>query len=134
VIIVVLLTSLYALLFSACSEGFRGTQTDGDLVAGNAAASDAAGSPSGSEPKQISIVDFRYVPDTLRVLVGTKVTWTNQDDMPHTVTSTAKPRAIDSEALDTDARFSYVFTEPGTYNYLCTLHPQMKGRVIVEKR
>jgi plastocyanin len=39
-----------------------------------------------------------------------------------------------SEALDTDARFSYVFTEPGTYDYLCTIHPKMAGRVIVEKR
>ena len=87
----------------------------------------------GSEAKQISISNFKYIPATLTVPAGTKVTWTNQDDMPHMVTSTAKPRALDSEALDTDARFSYVFTEPGTYDYLCTIHPKMAGRVIVEK-
>jgi plastocyanin len=50
------------------------------------------------------------------------------------VTSTVQPKALDSEALDTDAGFSYVFTEPGTYDYLCTFHPKMADRVIVEKR
>ena len=82
----------------------------------------------------VTIQLFQFRPRQLEVRPGTKVTWTNQDDMPHTVTSTAKPKALDSEALDTDARFSYVFTELGTYDYICTIHPKMAGRVIVEKR
>jgi len=121
-------------LLPACGKGIGGTESGNDDGTANAPASRVSAATAGSEPKQISIVNFRYVPDTLTVPAGTTVTWTNQDDMPHTVTSTVKPRVLDSEALDTDARFSYVFTEPGTYNYLCTIHPKMAGRVIVEKR
>ena len=87
-----------------------------------------------AEPKQISIDNFKYVPETLTVPVGTKLTWTNHDDMPHTVTSTSKPKILDSEALDTDDQFSHVFAEPGVYTYVCTVHPKMSGQVIVESR
>jgi hypothetical protein len=65
---------------------------------------------------------------------GLPACWTNHDDMPHTVTSTSKPRILDSEALDTDDQFSHVFAEPGTYTYVCTVHPKMSGQVIVERR
>src|SRR4029077_16358074 len=102
--------------------------------AANAAPDGGAGSPKNAEPKQISIDNFKCVPDTLTVPAGTKVTWTNHDDMPHTVTSTGKPRTLDSDALDTDDQFSNVFAEPGTYTYLCTVHPKMSGQAIVEKR
>jgi amicyanin len=121
-------------LLPACGKGTGGTETGGGDVTARVPAGGVSAPTAGSEPKQISIVNFKYVPDTLTVPAGTAVTWTNQDDMPHTVTSTVKPRALDSEALDTDARFSYVFTEPGTYDYLCTIHPKMAGRIIVEKR
>ena len=121
-------------LLPACGKGIGGKESGNDHATANAPASGVSAATAGSEPKQISIVNFKYVPDTLTVPAGTAVTWTNQDDMPHTVTSTVKPRALDSEALDTDDRFSYVFTEPGTYDYLCTIHPKMAGRVIVEKR
>jgi len=119
---------------SSGGKGIGGTESGNDDATANAPASRVSAAKAGSKPNQISIVNFKYVPDTLTVPAGTTVTWTNQDDMPHTVTSTVKPRALDSEALDTDARFSYVFTEPGTYNYLCAIHPKMAGRVIVEKR
>jgi amicyanin len=119
---------------SSGGKGTVGTDSGGGVATANAPAGGVSGATVGSEAKQISISNFKYIPATLTVPAGTKVTWTNQDDMPHTVTSTVKPRALDSEALDTDARFSYVFTEPGTYDYLCTIHPKMAGRVIVEKR
>jgi amicyanin len=121
-------------LLPACGKGIGGTESGNDDATANAPATSVLATAAGSEPKQISIVNFKYVPETLTVPAGTTVTWTNQDDMPHTVTSTVKPRVLESEALDTDARFSYVFTEPGTYDYLCTIHPKMAGRVIVEKR
>jgi plastocyanin len=60
------------------------------------------------------------------------VTWTNRDDMPHTVTSPGTPRALDSAALDTDDQFSFAFERPGTFDYVCILHPKMAGRVIVK--
>jgi plastocyanin len=129
-----LLMGLLGVLLPGCGSGTGGTESGNEGATATAPASGVSGATGDSESKQISIVNFKYVPDTLTVPAGTKVTWTNQDDMPHTVTSTIKPRALNSAALDTDDRFSYVFAEPGTYNYLCTLHPQMTGRVIVEKR
>ena len=61
---------------------------------------------------------------------GTTVTWTNQDDIPHTVTSTTKQ--FKSKALDTDDKFSFTFTTPGSYEYFCSLHTHMTGTIVVE--
>jgi plastocyanin len=83
-------------------------------------------------PNQIIINNFAYRPARLEVAVGTKVTWINRDDVPHTATSTAKPRAFDSRALDTDGHFVHVFTTPGTYAYFCAVHPHMTGEIIVK--
>jgi amicyanin len=133
VIMHILLMGPLAVLLPACGEMTGGTHGGGEATA-NVPASGVSEATADSQAKRIFISNFKYIPDTLTVPAGTKVTWTNQDDMPHTVTSTAKPKALDSEALDTDAQFSYIFTEPGTYDYLCTVHPKMAGRVIVEKR
>ena len=62
------------------------------------------------------------------VKVGTTVTWTNRDDIPHTVVCAGKFR---SKALDTDGTFSFTFTEPGEYKYFCSLHPHMTGTIKV---
>jgi plastocyanin len=80
--------------------------------------------------QQVTIDNFSFVPKTLTVPVGTTVTWTNHDDVPHTVVSTKKRFA--SPALDTDERFSYRFTAPGTYPYYCSVHPMMTGTVVVK--
>jgi plastocyanin len=85
-----------------------------------------------ARPNEVVIDNFAYAPRTLTVAAGTRVTWVNRDDVPHTVTSTAKPRSFDSGALDTDATFAFVFTTPGTYEYFCTVHPHMTARVIVK--
>ena len=61
---------------------------------------------------------------------GTKVTWINHDDVPHTVKSTEKKFL--SGTLDTDDKFSFVFTEPGTYPYFCTVHSHMTGTIVVK--
>jgi amicyanin len=68
----------------------------------------------------------------LTVAVGTRVTWTNRDDVPHTVTSSSKPRALDSPTLDTDQTFSHIFSTPGTFEYYCAVHPKMTGKVVVK--
>src|SRR5579859_2858103 len=78
---------------------------------------------------QLSIDNFTFIPATLTVPAGATVTWTNHDDVPHTVTATDKH--FTSQALDTDDQFSYRFTTPGTYNYYCTIHPKMQGTIIV---
>src|SRR5438067_1216135 len=80
-------------------------------------------------PNRITIDNFRFSPATLTVTAGAKVTWTNRDDVPHTATGIARPRAIDSGTLDTDGEYSKVFTTPGVYKYFCAVHPHMTGEV-----
>ena len=76
--------------------------------------------------------NFAFDPPQMRIAVGRSVTWTNEDPVPHTATSTATPRAFDSGNLDQGQSFSFAFDTPGTYPYLCIYHPYMKGTVIVE--
>jgi plastocyanin len=79
--------------------------------------------------KQVKIDNFSFTPATLTVSPGTTVTWTNSDDVPHTVVSDDK--LFKSKVLDTDERFSYTFTKPGTYPYFCSVHPKMTGQIVV---
>ena len=81
-------------------------------------------------PNEVVIENFSFVPATLTVKAGTKVTWVNRDDVPHTATDTEK--RFNSKALDTDDQFAFTFSEPGTYNYFCALHPKMTGQIIVK--
>jgi plastocyanin len=81
----------------------------------------------------VVIDNFAFQPARLVVKPGTKVTWVNRDDVPHTATSSSKPRGFDSGALDTDGRFSHVFTTTGNYEYFCAVHPHMTGRIIVQE-
>ena len=78
----------------------------------------------------VAIDNFTFGPQELHVKAGTTVTWTNRDDIPHTVTSTTL--AFRSKALDTDDKFSFTFTTPGSYKYFCSLHPHMTGTIVVE--
>jgi plastocyanin len=86
-----------------------------------------------ADPANRVVIDnFTFRPATLTVKAGTKVTWVNRDDVPHTATSSAKPRLFNSGTLDTDEQFSFTFTTAGTYEYFCTLHPRMTGKVVVK--
>src|ERR1700683_5549947 len=80
---------------------------------------------------EVKIDNFSFGPETLAVAAGTTVTWTNNDDVPHTVVSDDKT-TFRSKALDTDGKFSYTFTKPGTYNYFCSVHPKMTAKVVVQ--
>jgi plastocyanin len=117
---------LTAAFLAGCGRNPAGTDPASAAPAeGTAAAPEAA-------PDQVVIDNFAYQPATLTVKAGTKVTWVNRDDVPHTATSTARPKRFDSRTLDTDDQFSHVFTAPGTYEYFCAVHPNMTGRVIVK--
>ena len=73
-----------------------------------------------------------YAPDNITVVIGVNNTiiWTNNDNEPHTVT--ASDGSFDSENMNPGASFTYTFTTPGTYEYICTYHPWMHGYVIVK--
>ncbi|PJN38795.1 amidase [Streptomyces sp. CB02959] len=79
----------------------------------------------------VAIKNFAFSPATLKVKAGTTVTWTNQDTDAHTVTSAGSGGPLHSAALATHATYSYTFTKPGTYAYLCTIHPFMTATVEV---
>jgi len=78
---------------------------------------------------QVEIRTHEFSPSTLTVAAGTAVTWVNHDDDVHTVTSTVD--AFHSPGIDTDETFTYTFTQPGTCEYFCKLHPLMTAKVIV---
>ena len=83
-----------------------------------------------AEDATAKIDNFTFVPARLTVKAGTTVTWRNEDDIPHTVTSVTQ--LFKSRALDTDDSFSFIFTEPGIYEYFCSLHPRMTATIVVE--
>src|SRR6516162_1874279 len=85
-----------------------------------------------SSTMEVKIDNFSFGPVTLTVPVGTTVTWTNRDDIPHTVVSTDDPKTFKSKVLDTDEKFSFTFGKAGTYPYFCSIHPKMTGKVIVQ--
>jgi amicyanin len=79
----------------------------------------------------VSIDNFTFSPPTLTVKIGTTVTWTNKDDIPHGIAS-SNSAFVKSKAMDTDDSYSFIFTTPGTYQYFCYIHPHMTGTVVVE--
>lgn len=87
--------------------------------------------PARAEPltHQIVIDQMRFNPPTLTVKRGDRVQWVNKDLFPHTATSTAK--AFDSGSIAPNTSWSFVAGKPGSYPYLCTFHPTMRGTLNV---
>lgn len=80
----------------------------------------------------VSISSFDYTPGTITVKVGATVTWTNNDDVNHTVTAnTASANAPDSKTFGKGETYSFTFDKAGTYAYHCQLHSSMQGTVVV---
>ena len=82
-----------------------------------------------SGANDVVVDNFSFAPALSSVPVGATVRWTNRDDVPHVIMSSEKK--FKSPVLDTDQQFSHVFDAPGTYEYFCSLHPKMTGRVAV---
>ena len=90
----------------------------------------AARSPSSTV--DLNIAKFAFAPKEITIAPGTKITWTNRDEAPHTVTSSDK--SFNSKGLDTDDKFEHTFASEGDFNYICTVHPFMTGVVHVRKQ
>jgi plastocyanin len=105
----------------------RGLATS--LVIAAAIVLNLSGAAANAEEFQVTIDNFTFAPAELKLKVGDTVTWTNHDDIPHTVVSAGKFR---SKAMDTDNTFSFTFTSAGDYKYFCSLHPHMTGMIKVE--
>ncbi len=101
-------------------------------AAPNAArAADAPAPAASAAPIVVRTKDFAYKPATLTILAGTTVTFANDDDVAHTVTSSDTPKAFDSGNMDKNAKWTFTFKTPGTYQYSCAYHAFMKAKVIV---
>ena len=81
-------------------------------------------------PAAVTIGNFTFKAPVVTVKPGTTVTWTNGDDIPHTVVS--KDGAFKSKVLDTGDKFSFTFAKPGQFGYFCSLHPHMTGTILVK--
>jgi plastocyanin len=84
----------------------------------------------GTAGTEVKIDNFVFNPAVIVVKAGTKVVWTNKDDIPHTVDST--DGKFKSNALDTEDKFEFNFTAPGEYPFFCRMHPKMTGKVVVQ--
>jgi plastocyanin len=99
------------------------------LIAGSPIAT-ANAQQSPAKTAEVKIDNFSFGPGAVTVAVGTTVTWTNRDDIPHTVVST--DGVFKSKVLDTDEKFSYTFAKTGSFPYFCSIHPKMTGTVVVQ--
>jgi plastocyanin len=94
-----------------------------------ASASTAATTTAATATNAGTIKGFSFQPEVLKVKVGAKVTWTNDDTVAHTVT--ADTTSFASGSLQPGGSFSFTFIRPGTYAYHCSIHPSMHGSVVV---
>ncbi len=100
------------------------------VLLGTDTTADPTGQPAAIPAGQVSIQSFSFGPQTLTIPAGTTVTWTNSDSVTHTVT--AMDGSFDSGNLTPGQSFSFTFTTPGTYSYHCSIHPFMRGQVVVQ--
>jgi amicyanin len=91
-----------------------------------------AASEACAEEVNIIIKDHAFQPPAPTIHVGDKVTWVNQDQDPHNIIEKSSAKLFHSPALDTNDSYSFTFTKAGTYDYFCTFHPMMLGKVIVQ--
>lgn len=89
-----------------------------------------AAAPAAAAKAEVKIDNFSFSPAALTVKAGTQITWTNGDDIPHTVVSNGP--TFKSKVLATGEKFTFRADKPGTYSYFCSIHPNMTGKVVVE--
>lgn len=122
---------LAPLVFGACGGGDSepaGEATDTTAPSSSGESADS-GSDAASSGDAVQIVDFTFKPETLEVAAGTTVKWTNEDKFAHT--ATADDKSFDSGNMDEGDTFEHTFDEPGTFDYICSIHNSMTGSVTV---
>jgi len=120
-----------------CPNGIDTDNNTLDYVYGDLSPGQA--NPCPEATTNVSISDQGFTPLSVTIASGTKVTWTNNGAMTHTVTSIAGLTddaltydPLDSQEIAPGASFEYTFSQPGIFHYRCALHPAMKAMVIVE--
>jgi plastocyanin len=100
------------------------------LISFQAAPPGVAAAPVVAAKAEVKIDNFSFSPAALTVKAGTQITWTNGDDIPHTVVSNGP--VFKSKVLGTGEKFTFTASKPGTYSYSCSIHSNMTGKVVVE--
>jgi len=129
--------ALVVLIFgvAACGGGEDGetpattTETTGESTSESGGGNAAAPSGDAVRSAKVEIEGFAYDPDPVTIEEGGKVIWINRDSAPHT--ATAEDGSFDTGTLEEGKLKSETFKEPGTYAYVCSIHPQMHGTVEV---
>jgi plastocyanin len=119
------------MIAAGCSAAAAATPSSAPAASSAPASSPPASSATTPRAQEstISIRDFSFSPVSLTVPVGATVSWNNLDGEPHTVKSI--DQSFRSGALDQNDSFSFKFDKPGTYRYVCSIHPQMVGTIVV---
>lgn len=100
------------------------------LTAAPCFAEEPIGRTAAAQSLSVTIENSIFTPGEIAVTPGTSVTWTNNDAMPHTVVDVNK--SFRSKTLVKGGTFMFTFTNVGDYNYFCSVHPNMKGKVMVK--
>jgi plastocyanin len=125
-----LMVAMFVLV--ACGSGPNVDEGAGSAAGDTGSGADAygnGGGDAGGAPGAVKVVDFAFSPPQMKVAVGQTVTWTFADEAGHTATST--DGTFKSEVLGSGGTYSFTFTRAGTFDYFCTIHPDMKGKIIV---
>lgn len=117
-----------AALLAGCAASRPAAGSGTSMSMGSASVTAPAAPVSGN---QVNIDGFAFAPATLTVTAGTTVTWTNRDEEPHTVA--ASDGSFHSPGMGTGATFTHTFTDPGAFDYVCSIHPMMHGTVVVTR-
>jgi plastocyanin len=112
-----------ALLLSACGGPSNAMSMP------SSAGSAPAASTAPAQTDHVSITNFAFSPAAITVVAGTTVSWTNKDSTQHDVS--APSVGLKSPVLSQGDSYTYTFTGPGTYDYICSIHPFMHGTVVV---
>ena len=115
---------------SAPGYGYRSSSKAGH--SGTAKDSPQATQESSGEGENVHISRMTFNPGAVRVKAGSTVTWTQRDGVPHTVTASGSSAAFNSGTMGVGQTFSHTFDKPGVYDYHCSVHPGMTGKVVVE--
>lgn len=117
------------LLLAGCSASRSDAHPSVMLKPDAAAMPSITASPPSANANQVAIDGFAFVTATLTVGAGTTVTWTNRDEEPHTVA--ASDGSFHSPGMGAGATFAHTFATAGTFDYVCSIHPMMRGTVVV---
>jgi plastocyanin len=134
VVLVLVLVGAFALAKGKKADNNSTAKTSDsmNMTSNTPAASGSSSSSSSSATDKVNIQNFAFSPAAITVKVGTKITWTNNDAAPHTVTAdSASSDAPASSNVANGGTYSFTFNKAGIYAYHCAIHPSMHGTVTV---